>query len=139
MQREESTKRRLIWSTLTPWKQHRKERLPLNIPYHDMKVKILENVELINFENCLSLQGKTSKLQVALDEIRNEGIVGLEYILDVQSDASYYHCVLCNHRFSRGHRAQRESRESSVIDHLTAYKHRLNYLVCVFEESVRNN
>lgn len=81
----------------------------------------IETLNWKNFEMFFSLKGNTSQLQVTIDETTNVAIIGLEYILDVQSNSkSSYHCILCERIFCR---------ISSVIDHLTSSSHRLNYLV----------
>lgn len=74
---------------------------------------------------------ESPKLQDKIDKINDKSIVGLEFILDVQSRTNLeYHCVLCGDTLYR---------IRHVVDHLTSHRHRLNYLVCLFNKRKTDN
>lgn len=70
---------------------------------------------------------KMSVLQKKINEIKNQAIIGLEYVIEVHFASNFecvYHCVLCEGRFDL----------TTVVSHLTAYNHRLKYLVsCAYQ------
>lgn len=63
-----------------------------------------------------------SDFQVQLNQINDQGIIGVEYVIEVYFGASFesiFHCVLCEGIFDL----------QVVLNHLTTYVHRLKYLV----------
>lgn len=63
-----------------------------------------------------------SDFQVQLNQINDQGIIGVEYIIEIYMGATFdsiFHCVLCEGIFDL----------QVVLNHLTTYVHRLKYLV----------
>lgn len=71
------------------------------------------------FENEVKQQ---AEIQPALDRIKDEALVGLEYITELvmgEGKEASYHCVLCDKRGD----------PRTILHHITSYNHRLKYLV----------
>lgn len=71
------------------------------------------------FENEVKPQ---AELQPALDRIKDEALVGLEYITELvmgEGKEASYHCVLCDKRGD----------PRTILHHIASYNHRLKYLV----------
>lgn len=65
-----------------------------------------------------------AKIQVQLDKMKDDAMVGLEYLMELTMGAGKepgYHCILCDKRGD----------PRTIIVHLTSYNHRLKYLVCI--------
>lgn len=74
------------------------------------------------FENEVKQQ---AEIQPALDRIKDEALVGLEYITELvmgEGKEASYHCVLCDKRGD----------PRTILHHITSYNHRLKYLVRYF-------
>lgn len=66
-----------------------------------------------------------SELQSKIDKIKDEALVGLEYIMELvmgNKQEPNYHCVLCDKRGD----------PRTIMVHITSYNHRLKYLVNLF-------
>ncbi len=74
------------------------------------------------FENEVKQQ---AEIQPALDRIKDDALIGLEYITELvlgDGKESSYHCVLCDKRGD----------PRTILHHITSYNHRLKYLVSLF-------
>ncbi|XP_037033064.1 uncharacterized protein CG7065 isoform X2 [Bradysia coprophila] len=79
------------------------------------------------FENEVKQQ---AEIQPALDRIKDEALVGLEYITELvlgEGKEASYHCVLCDKRGD----------PRTILHHITSYNHRLKYLEKHFPTVIR--
>lgn len=93
---------------------------------HENLIEYFNMITILSYKVETSVEKndavKCSKLQSRINEIKNEALIGLEYVIEVQMSSNFecvYHCVLCEGRFDI----------TTVISHLIAYNHRLKYLV----------
>lgn len=87
---------------------------------------IIHNGCDFDFVGEISVCSETkSDFHVQLNQINDQGVIGVEYIIEVSNSsigkhcASIFHCVLCEGTFDL----------QVVLNHLTTFLHRLKYLV----------